>query len=565
MKQYHRNILPASLLALSSLVFGSACNAIRINAAGSQTITFDDSNKLGFPNEDPNSDPETDTKLTVVRHGIPWVSLEAVLFEFKEIKLQSNPEFSPHVSEIQRMIKTLMPEAFPVFGIDGKPGKEFQTWVIKFQQAEDLIAHGKVDRATLVRLLDRSTDPSSPAVENRTKLIKLPAFNRLDPDLKKALTEEFYFLLDRDQEVLLELFSLKSLEDQADRQLNQLAQRFRVSSSKARATLLELGKRKLPGLETYALFDQTSITIPGLKLADTIIEARRVSLPLLNYFAYAISPVYIDQQFTQEERERLADTVIEKANPLDLKQSRYHGRCGAVAFLTLLKHYRPAEALRIEMGLLGPEKSVQLLDGKTVLQRAGKFSWKEGDYNLSMLQEIVVSAIMEYANGSEIYDNLNDSHIDPETGNSSRHGVSMYMLKRLLVASGLNAQWFKADSNIRFGTSPEVLLQRLQQPGGEFAILNLTWRESSLEERAAGLPNHAAHAVNFDKLVGEYTYYYNPHRINDYPIGTRLSDPPREILDRNGHERMLTRDLLARLTEVLAINMSTPGGRTEAR
>ena len=101
-------------------------------------------------------------------------------------------------------------------------------------------------------------------------------------------------------------------------------------------------------------------------------------ISLLRYFGYLKSSAYVDGKFSDRERAELAQRMIQEADPLALKQSKYHGRCGAVAALRTLKLYRPAETFRIEMALSGPDGEVRLLDGQT-LKRPKKFRWSPGD------------------------------------------------------------------------------------------------------------------------------------------------------------------------------------------
>ena len=578
MKQLRKNIIPASLLALSCAVFGSASRTLKPKLADKQEPA---KHQLYYPSA-PNDSPaqsNVDTRIDKSRMTVSGVSIEDVLYSCgaKVIQKQDSPKSNLYVLEIQELIKSLMPQAFPKYGLNGIAGVEFEKWVRKFQQEENkylpkgkkLFDHGKVDRKTLVRLRERTVAPSSKLAQLREKLKKLETFNRVERDTRQSILEEFYFIPSNDREVLIDLFSSKSLRTQPANEINQLARRFRVLDRHARAVLLELANRKLPGLNTYALFDQTQITIPLDTNSSQTSKEKHSKTPrydfrtlsLLRYFAYAGSPTFLDKALDDTARARLASTVVKQANPLKLKQSQYHGRCAAISLLSLLKHYRPAETLRIEMGLLGPIGAVRLLDGKTIIRRAGFFSWTELERDVSVLQKVVASAVMEAANGDKIYNNLTDTHYDPGAKKASRHGVPLTELQKILRASGLKANLYRVRQGLN---TSAMLLRRLQQAGGEYAIMNLRWSQAA-SKKESSMPDHKFHAINFDKLEGNYVYYFNPHRVSHQAPGTVLSNPPRIVVDRNGREKMRKDEFLNRLFEIIVIDMSVPGGRFDPR
>jgi hypothetical protein len=255
---------------------------------------------------------------------------------------------------------------------------------------------------------------------------------------------------------------------------------------------------------------------------------------------------------------RLFDEIL---YPGDLNQSHW-GVCGTGISFVLFKYY-PAEALRLEKGLLSPEGEVELLQpGKKLIRpRSNLFFLPTEDQSLS--EHLIFSAFMDFANGKDLeYCDICDRNFDIHTGELSK-GLTPYQQKDLITAL-FNLK--ESECCVYDGKDSMEILEKQKMPG--FYPLNLKWEEypwpenssadlhiTNLAEKdcgqhfvaeenqvearkkfpAPGTMMMGLHMINVTDIKDGRVYYHNLLDDGESSNGTRFEVPLRK--EENSVER----------------------------
>jgi len=255
--------------------------------------------------------------------------------------------------------------------------------------------------------------------------------------------------------------------------------------------------------------------------------------------------------------EIVCDLLLEISNPGELNQASW-SVCGTGLVYPLYLEY-PAEAARLVGALLSPEGRCLLKDGST-LERAPYSLLPDARPGRSVSERLLMSALMERANGELKYCSQCDSHYDPRSGAMPHSGLTNLEISTLYRAVfGTPQAWLQRGAN-----SSGTLMGVVKQESGvrAFVPVVLAWgssetpiksfrhvtsegdntvHKSLVSESPTSVQSEGAHFILVTKVDPEKVYFRNLHGPTKVEKGTKLLNPTRIVEDPASGIESMTR------------------------
>lgn len=193
----------------------------------------------------------------------------------------------------------------------------------------------------------------------------------------------------------------------------------------------------------------------------------------------------------------IGDLVQELAVPSSIAQHN-RGTCTVTSVQILAAKNDPAEFVRLVGGLASPKGEVKLRNGKKITREPGTAS--DDGTKRSVSSRLWQPAMMEYANGSDDYDNKTDKH--KKTGKS---GLNASQVDQVL--DGLMGADAKVDSSIKSDKDKKNALKKMESElkAGKQVLAGIKWGIANKDGKIDG-----SHKVVVSKIGKDRVYYTNP-------------------------------------------------------
>ena len=269
-----------------------------------------------------------------------------------------------------------------------------------------------------------------------------------------------------------------------------------------------------------------------------------------------------------QRNEIIENFLIELGNPGELNQASW-GVCGTGLVYQLFQDF-PAEAARLTGALLMPEVNCKFKDGSP-LERALFTLEPDRSPGRSTTERLLMSALMERANGSLKYCTVCDSHFNPSNGAISHIGLTNLEISTLYGAVFAQPQAWRERPNTASGLM-EFLKE--QSTSLSFVPVSLHWSKNEavpktykhallvpepsinqhrtlVSEGSSAQKIDENHFVLVVKVEADKVFFRNLHGPSSLPKGTILTNPPRILEDpKLGIESMAYNEIANRLLAV---------------
>jgi hypothetical protein len=264
----------------------------------------------------------------------------------------------------------------------------------------------------------------------------------------------------------------------------------------------------------------------------------------------------------------LTSFLQELAEPGELNQDRW-GVCGVSLIYPLyLEH--PAEAARLMCALISQEGRCLLKDG-SAFERAPFSMDDDAPGARTHSERLMMSALMERANGALLYCDICDTHFDSHTGQFANGGLTTPQILTLYQAiygvryAALSRSVNSADtmrivleSEARKSRFVPVSIKWMDVEGGGSSYSHKSPSESPLIPHRRILSQEIIksqvqvhHLVLVRDIDESRVYFRNLHGATPDPKGTLLQNPPRRIEDpQRGVQSMERGEFFQRLAEI---------------
>ncbi len=285
-----------------------------------------------------------------------------------------------------------------------------------------------------------------------------------------------------------------------------------------------------------------------------------------NLLSIALEPVH--PRLVHERSILLKGFIHELADPGELNQSTW-SVCGTAVLYRLLLD-NPSEAARLVKGLISPVGRCRLRDN-SLLERAPFSLLPDATPGRSPSERLLMSALMERANGSLQYCGVCDSHFEVIHGNVSHVGLTNAEICVLYKALfNKEFSWMEYPSN-----SVDSLMSQLKSLTSKhtFTPASIRWNSSVsvptkfrhpkitneeqheskvlVSQGSVSVNVEGSHHILVTELHSGRVFYRNSHGKTDLPRGAELSNPPRRVEDpTQGIESMTTEEFKKRIFTV---------------
>lgn len=274
------------------------------------------------------------------------------------------------------------------------------------------------------------------------------------------------------------------------------------------------------------------------------------------------------------ERASIVESFLKEiSDPGQLNQASW-GVC-ATGLIYVLYEKHPSEATRLLCGLVSPKGNTTLQDG-TVFERAYAVLEPDKNPGRTRSEQLMMSGLMERANGTDRYCNACDENFDPVSGTVTGAGLSAIQTASLYRAV-LNQKmsWYNLNGN-----SSDVLMREVIKGTPGYVPVAIEWTRyqnrvetprrrhiaikgevpsdsenahhilvSGTEVKEAG--RIGSHFCLVTRVESDRVYFRNLHGPSNHENGTELTDPPRRVEDNTaGIESMTVREFKARVHRV---------------
>ena len=285
-----------------------------------------------------------------------------------------------------------------------------------------------------------------------------------------------------------------------------------------------------------------------------------------NLLSIAVEPIH--PRLISERQTLLKGFIHELANPGELNQASW-SVCGTAALYRLYLHH-PSEAARLLRGLISVEGRCRLQDGST-LERSPFSLLPDTSPGRSPSERLLMSALMERANGQLRYCSVCDSHFEVTHGNISHIGLTnaeICVLYKALFNKEFSWMEYPANSadtligqlhsltnrnefvpaSIRWNQA-EALPQTFRHP----KIVNEEQHESKIliSQGSVSVKADGYHHILVTALQSGRVFFRNLHGKSEHTPGAELTNPPRRVEDpAQGIESMSIDEFKKRISTV---------------
>lgn len=361
--------------------------------------------------------------------------------------------------------------------------------------------------------LDRvlSGDRGAQATQDLSDITNAQGFEDLPVETQTRVVQEFlaHPTAHNTNVQLKEVASAPNFQSMTAEQQGQVLDVFKASDTTGRQNLIDLTNRTMP-------ITTDTVCTTGSALLDKDKDGNTLLSSLHKLATEPLSPELAQNGVTRQSL--LGSIMDECAHPGNVNQSN-RGTCTVTTMQYMLCEQNPAEYGRIMHGLL-TDGSVTLRNGDTLTREADSIA-PDTAVSRSASERIFQSAMMEYANGSENYSNLDDRSRGKRLifFNYDHGGLYDKQAER-----GLEAL-FGRD----FDRTGDVLdTVRDRSPADTY--VHMAWGE----DKGGG------HAVVVTRVENGRVYFRNPWGPTTDAAGTNYQDPPRRLEDPSTREESMS-------------------------
>lgn len=295
-----------------------------------------------------------------------------------------------------------------------------------------------------------------------------------------------------------------------------------------------MGHMKLPPLQPQINNDLLTLLKSG-KLSKKDSKGRTLLQNLGNLSTQEMGPTLDRKTIFRQLCSQLAD-------PGKIVQGS-HGTCAPTTIQHLLASKDPSEYARLMVGLTSKDGSVTMRNGDELKRDRGSLGF-DGNFGRDVSNRIFQSALMEYANGEDEYDNRTDKHT-AEDG-STYSGLSNADSEKAMEALfGKDFQSIRVDRGTAEGRErTERMLQDAVNRGIQVPV-SMNWRNGS---------NHMLSLVGMTEST---VILRNPWGGHDTATSEENRGPERQALDGGGTVEMSKEEFFQR-----CYNIILPGEET---